>query len=163
MGRCTGWMSTYVHLFDSFWCQLRAGLHHGRKRGSVKPIATHIYNRFPVLQISMFRSSSQDLVAASGQRRPAKPSGALCIMQSTTTCCTDCVMCPQAHETDSWTPQSFNVSPTRAVPQRRRFSFTHCLRRRSVPGGSAGLCWGQAVRMRGGPLSTRSLHALSGS
>ena len=34
----------------------------------------------------LFRSSSQDLVAASGQRRPAKPSGALCIMQSTTTC-----------------------------------------------------------------------------
>ena len=86
------------------------------------------YNRLPVLQISMFRSSSQDQVAASGQRRPAKPSGALCIMQSTTTCCTDCVMCPQAHVADSWTPQSFNVSPTRAVPQRRRFSFIHCLR-----------------------------------
>ena len=92
-----------------------------------------IYNRLPVLQISMFRSSSQDLVAASGQRRPAKPSGALCIMQSTTTCCTDCVMCPQAHVADSWTPQSFNVSPTRAVPQRRRFSFTHCLRWRICP------------------------------
>ena len=59
------------------------------------------YNRLPVLQISMFMSSSQDLVAASGQRRPAKPSGALCIMQSTTTCCTDCVMCPQAHVADS--------------------------------------------------------------
>ena len=122
-----------------------------------------IYNRLPVLQISMFRSSSQDLVAASGQRRPAKPSGALCIMQSTTTCCTDCVMCPQAHVADSWAPQSFNVSPTRAVPQRRRFSFTHCLRWRSAPGGSTGLGWGQAVRMGGGPLSTRSLHALAGS
>ena len=65
------------------------------------------------------------------------------------------VMCPQAHVTDSWTPQSFNVSPTRAVPQRRRFSFTHCLRWRSAPGGSTGLGWGQAVRKRGGPLSTR--------
>ena len=84
----------------------------------------YIYNRLPVLQISMFRSSSQYLVAASGQRRPAKPSGALCIMQSTTTCGTDCVMCPQAHVADSWAPQSFNVSPTRAVPQRRRLSFT---------------------------------------
>ena len=50
-------------------------------------------NRFPVLQISMFLSSSQDLVAASGRRRPAKPPGALCIVQSTTTCCTDCVIC----------------------------------------------------------------------
>ena len=80
-------------------------------------------------------SSSQDLVAVSGQRRPAKPSGASCIMQSTTTCCTDCVMRPQAHVTDSWTPQSFNVS----VPQRRRFSFTHWLRLRSAPGGSTGL------------------------
>ena len=96
----------------------------------------YIYNRLPVLQISMFRSSSQDLVAASGQRRPAKPSGALCITQSTTTCCTDCVMCPQAHVADSWTPHSFNVSPTRAVPQRRRCSFIHCLRWRSAPGGS---------------------------
>ena len=122
-----------------------------------------IYNRLPVLQISMFRSSSQDLVAASGQRRPAKPSGALCIMQSTTTCCTDCVMCPQAHVADSWTPQSFNVSPTRAMPHRRRFSFTHCLRWRSDPGDSTDLGWGQAARMRGGPLSTRSLHALAGS
>ncbi len=99
----------------------------------------YIYNRLPVLPISMFRSSSQELVAASGQRRPAKPSGALCIMQSTTTCYTDCVMCPQAHEADSCTPQSFNVSPTRAVSQRRRFSFTHCLRWRSAPGGSTGL------------------------
>ena len=97
-----------------------------------------LYNRLPVLQISMFRASIQYLVAASGQRRPAKPSAALCIMQSTTTCCTDCVMCPQAHVADSWTPQSFNVSPTRAVPQRRRFSFTHCLRWRSAPGGSTG-------------------------
>ena len=111
----------------------------------------------------MFRSSSQDLVAASGQRRPAKPSGALCIMQSSTTCCTDCVMCPQAHVADSWSPQSFNVSPTPAVPQRRRFSFTHCLRWRSAPGGSTGLGWRQAVRMGDGPLSTRSLHALAGS
>ena len=95
-----------------------------------------LYNRLPVLHMSMFRSSSQDLVAASGQRRPAKPSGALRIMQSTTTCCTDCRHCPQAHVAYSWTPQSFNVSPTRAVPQRRRFSFTHCLRWRSAPGGS---------------------------
>ena len=121
----------------------------------------NIYNRLPVLQISMFRSSSQDLVAASGQRRPAKPSGALCIMQSTTTCWNDCVMCPQARVADSWAPQSFNVSPTRAVPQRRRFSFTHCLQGRSATGGSTGLGWGQAVRMRGGPLSKRSLHALA--
>ena len=75
----------------------------------------HIYNRLPVLQISMVRPSSHDLVAASGQRRPVKPSGALCIMQSTTTRCTDCVMCPHAHMADAWAPQSFNVSPTRAV------------------------------------------------
>ena len=40
-------------------------------------ISIYIYNRLPVLQISMFRCSSQYLVAASGQRRPAKPSGAL--------------------------------------------------------------------------------------
>ena len=33
-------------------------------------IYIYIYNRLPVLQISMVRSSSQDLVAASGQRRP---------------------------------------------------------------------------------------------
>ena len=62
------------------------------------------YDRLPVLQISMFnfRSSSQDLVASSGQRRPAKPSLAdtgrslACVScaQSTATCCTDCVMCP---------------------------------------------------------------------
>ena len=108
--------------------------------------------------LHLFMSSSHYLVAASGQPRPAKPSGALCSMQSTTTCCTDCVMCPQAHVADSWTSQSFKVTPTRAVPQRRRFSFTHCLRWRSAPGGSTGLGWGQAVRMRGGPLSTRSLH-----
>ena len=98
-----------------------------------------VYNRLPVLQISMFRSSSQYLVAASGQRRPAKPPGALYAIQSTTTCCTDCVICPQAHVADSCAPQSFNVSPTRAVPHRRRFSFTHCLRGRSAPGGSTGL------------------------
>ena len=61
----------------------------------------YIYNHLPVLQISMFMSCSQDLVAASWRRRPAKPSGALCIMHSTTTCCTDCVMCPQAHMADS--------------------------------------------------------------
>ena len=36
----------------------------------------------------MFSSSSQDLVAASGQRRPAKPSGAVYVIQSTTTCST---------------------------------------------------------------------------
>ena len=35
----------------------------------------YIYKRMPVLQISMSRSSSKYLVAASGQRRPAKPSG----------------------------------------------------------------------------------------
>ena len=99
----------------------------------------YIYNRMPVLQISMFRSSSQDLVAASGRRSPAKPPGALYIMQSTTTCCTLCVMFPQAHMADSWAPQSFNVSPTRAVPHRRRMSCTHCLRGRSAPGGSTGL------------------------
>ena len=124
---------------------LFAGTHINRFRvppailGNCCAIYNRIYNRLPVLQISMFRSSSQDLVAASGQRIPAKPSGALCIMQSTTTCCTDCVMCPQAHVTDSWAPHSFNVSPTRAVPQRRRFSFTHCLRWISAPGGSTGL------------------------
>ena len=100
--------------------------------GSLQFTIYIIYNRLPVLQMSMFRSSSQYLVGASGQRRPAKPSGALCSMQSTTTCCTDCVMCPQAHVADSWTPQSFNMSPTRAVPQRMRFSFTHCLRWRSA-------------------------------
>ena len=99
-----------------------------------------LYNRLPVLQISMFRSSSQDLDGASGWRRPTKPPGALCIMQSTTTCCTDCVMCPQAHEADSCAPHSFNVSPTRAaVPHRRRFSTTHCLLGRSGPEGSTGL------------------------
>ena len=81
---------------------------------------SYTHNRLPVLQISMFRSSSQDLVSASGKRRPAKPSWALCIIQSTTTCCTDCVMCPQAHVADAWVPQSFNVLPTRAaMPQRR--------------------------------------------
>ena len=37
----------------------------------------YIYNRMPVLQISMCRSSSQYLVAASGRRRPAKLPGAL--------------------------------------------------------------------------------------
>ena len=38
------------------------------------------------------KSASVDgvLVAASGCRRPAKPSGALCITQATTTCCTHC-------------------------------------------------------------------------
>ena len=44
---------------------------------NVESYKLYIYNRLPFLQISMFRSSSQDLVAASGQRRPAKPSGAL--------------------------------------------------------------------------------------
>ena len=103
---------------------------------TVEPL---IYNSLPFLQISMFSSSSQVPVAASGQRRPAKPSGALHIMQSTTTCCTNCVMFPQAHMADYWAPQSFNVSPTRAVPHRRRFSFTHCFRGISAPGGSTGL------------------------
>ena len=135
----------------------------GPLNGHPPSTVLYIYSRLPVLQISIFRSSSQDLVAASRQRRPAKPSGALYIIQSTTTCCTDCVICPQAHMADSWAPQSFNVSPTRAVPHRRRFSFTHCLRGRSAPGGSTGLGWGQAVWMRGGPLSIRSLHAWAGS
>ena len=40
-------------------------------------IQKKLYNRLPFLQIAMFRSSSQDLVAASGQQRPAKPPGAL--------------------------------------------------------------------------------------
>ena len=44
---------------------------------AVGDLIVYIYNRLPFLQISMFRSSSQDLVAASGQRRPAKPPGAL--------------------------------------------------------------------------------------
>ena len=42
------------------------------------------------------------VVAVSGQRRPAKPSGALCIMQSTTTCC---VMRPQARDRLLDTPE----------------------------------------------------------
>ena len=54
---------------------------------AVTCVSSLVYNRLPVLQISMFRSSSQDLVAASGQQRPAKPSGALYVIQSTTTCC----------------------------------------------------------------------------
>ena len=37
--------------------------------------------------------------------------------------------------------QSFNVSPTRGVPHRRRFSFTHCLRGRSTPGSSSSEAW----------------------
>ena len=54
-------------------------------------------NHLQFLQISMFRFSGQDLVAASGRRRPAKHAVAVCTMQSATTCCTDRVMCPQAH------------------------------------------------------------------
>ena len=64
-------------------------------------VYTKLDNRLPFIQISMVRSSSQYLVAASGQRRPARPSGALYILQSMTTCCTDCEMCPQAHMADS--------------------------------------------------------------
>ena len=45
-------------------------LHAQQLVSSVPP--QYIYNRLPVLQISIFRSSSQYIVAASGQRRPAK-------------------------------------------------------------------------------------------
>ena len=46
---------------------------------------------------------------------------------------------PQAHMADYSAPQSFSVSLTRAVPQRMRFSFTHCLRGRSSPDSSTGI------------------------
>ena len=79
-----------------------------------------IYNRLPVIQRSMFSSSNQDLVAASSRRRrPAKPPGAYCITQSTTTCYIDLVSCPQALVADSCVPQRFIVSQTRALPQCR--------------------------------------------
>ena len=74
----------------------------------------YIYNRLPVLQISIFRSSSLDLVAASGQRRPAKPSGALYVIQSTTTCCTDCVdehRSKFTNVTDMYAPTPVHTSP----------------------------------------------------
>ena len=81
------------------WCRRADSCRAARWRRRAD--SCHIYNRLPFLQISMFRSSSQDLVAASGQRRPAKPSGGLYGIQSTTTCCTDCVVCPQSHMDDS--------------------------------------------------------------
>ena len=43
-----------------------------------------LYNRLPVIQISMCSSFNQVLVAASRRRRPAKPPGALCITPSHT-------------------------------------------------------------------------------
>ena len=48
-----------------------------------------IYNRLPIIQISMFSSFNQILVVTSRRERPAKPPGAMCIMQSTTTWSTD--------------------------------------------------------------------------
>ena len=64
---------------------------------------------------------------------------------------------------DSWRPQRWRVSPTRAVPERRRFRRTHCFRGRTAPGGSDGRGGGQASRTKGGPSSTRSFHVLVGS
>ena len=70
------------------------------KMQSSSSFRNHIYNRLPVLQISMFRSSSQDLFAASAKTSKAIRSlvydAGYRMMQSMTTCCTDCVMCPPA-------------------------------------------------------------------
>ena len=76
----------------------------------------------------MFSSFNQVLVTASRRRRPAKPSGVLGITHSTTTCCTNFYRCPQAHTAHSCVPQSFTVSPTRTMTQRRRSSRTNCMR-----------------------------------
>ena len=108
-------------------------------------------SKFKVHQSSMGSSLSQDLVLAFGQRRAARPPGDLSIAQSVTTCSTVWVGWPHGHDAASCMPQSWRVSPTRAVPERRRLSRTHCLRGRSAPGGSDGLGGGQADRMKGGP------------
>ena len=88
-------VSCCIALFTS--AQTGCAINQTRRWVSVMPRPlVYIIVCHAVLQISIFRSSSQDLVAASGQRRPAKPSGALYVIQSTTTCCTYCVVCPQA-------------------------------------------------------------------
>ena len=114
-------------------------------------------------QSSMGSSLSQDLVSAFGQRRAVRSPGDLSKTQSVTTCSTVWVGWPHGHDAASCMPQSWRFSLTRAVPERRRLSHTHCLRGRSAPGGSDGLGGGQADRMKGGPASIRSFHALGGS
>ena len=126
-----------------------------RKRGSLQR-----YIHLSVIKISMFMSSNQGLVAASGQRRPAKPSGALYILQSMTTCCTDCVMCPQAHMATLEHPR---VSLCRQYAQCHiagdSVATTACGGDLSQHKSRLGAGW----LNEGGPLSTRSLHALAGS
>ena len=128
-------MCRYIEILKDVVSSVTVHLH---KESDKIRIKSGVYNRLPVLQISIFRPSSQYLVA-SGRRRPTKPSVSLCITQSTTTCCRLCNVSQQAHVADSWSPHSFNVSATRVVLHRRRFSFTNFLRGRSVPGGSTGL------------------------
>ena len=76
----------------------------------------------------MGSSLSQDLVSAFGQQRAVRSPGDLSKTQSVTTCSTVWVGWPHGHDAASCMPQSWRVSPTRAVPERRRLSRTHCLR-----------------------------------
>ena len=85
-------------------------------------IDPHVGGESQLLDVGpVFSSSNQVLVAVYMRRRSAKPSGVLCITQSTTTCCINWVRCLQTHVADSCVPQSFSVSPTLTAPQRRQF------------------------------------------
>ena len=66
----------------------------------------------------MGSSLSQDLVSAFGQQRAVRSPGDLSKTQSVTTCSTVWVGWPHEHDAASCMPQSWRVSPTRAVPER---------------------------------------------